>query len=296
MSTQAGAKTQRAKRGAGKTKTLHVLRLADARDMSLIADQSVHLVVTSPPYWTLKRYNETQDQLGHVADYEDFLNELDRVWAECFRVLVSGGRVVCVVGDVCIARRNAGRHHVMPLHSDIAVRCRKLGFDNLTPVLWHKISNVNLEVNNGSRFLGKPYEPNAIIKNDIEYILMQRKPGAYRKPTEDQRKRSKLSKKEFDSWFRPFWNLHGTLTRAHPAPFPIELAWRLVRMFLFVDDTVLDPFVGTGTTMIAALRAERNSVGYEIDSEYFELARKRLINESQLLLVDAVFEFSKGLR
>jgi site-specific DNA-methyltransferase (adenine-specific) len=159
------------------TKTLHRLIQADARSMSFIPDGSVHLVVTSPPYWTLKRYNETDGQLGHVNGYEDFVDELSKVWKECFRVLVPGGRLVCVVGDVCVSRRQFGRHVVFPLHSDICVTCRRIGFDNLNPIIWHKIANANFEVENGTKFLGKPYEPNAIIKNDIEFILMQRKPG-----------------------------------------------------------------------------------------------------------------------
>jgi site-specific DNA-methyltransferase (adenine-specific) len=120
-------------------------------------------------------------------------------------VLVPGGRLVCVVGDVCLSRREYGRHLVMPLHADICVQCRKLGFDNLNPIIWHKISNANFEVENGTKFLGKPYEPNAIIKNDIEFILMQRKPGGYRKPTEQQRDLSRLKKDEYNAWFRQFW-------------------------------------------------------------------------------------------
>ena len=168
------------------------LRLGDARDLSWLPDESVHLIVTSPPYWTLKRYNERLGQLGHVADYEQFLDELDQVWRHLYRALVPGGRLVCVVGDVCLSRREHGRHVVMPLHADITVRCRKIGFDNLNPIIWHKIANAQFEVENGSKFLGKPYEPNAIIKNDIEFILMQRKPGGYRKPTERQRRLSMI--------------------------------------------------------------------------------------------------------
>ncbi len=147
--------------------TVHRLVQGDARDLAFIPDESVHLVVTSPPYWTLKRYNDSAGQLGHVEDYEKFLLELNRVWREAFRILVSGGRLVCVAGDVCLSRKeNNGRHTVVPLHSDICVACRKIGFDNLNPIIWHKISNASYEVSNGSKFLGKPYEPNAIIKND----------------------------------------------------------------------------------------------------------------------------------
>ena len=172
----------------------------------------------------------------------------------------------------------------MPLHADIAVICRHIGFDNLNPIIWHKISNATFEVENGSKFLGKPYEPNAIIKNDIEFILMERKPGGYRKPTPAQRRASKLTKEEFDAWFRQFWNMSGESTKKnHPAPFPEELAYRLVRMFSFVNDTVMDPFCGTGTTMMAAMKCGRNSIGVEIDASYVEMAERRLKGETDLL-------------
>lgn len=264
-------------------KTIHRLVQGDARNLSFIANESVHLVVTSPPYWTLKEYRDHPNQLGHVKDYEVFLAQLERVWKECLRVLVPGGRLVCVVGDVCLSRRANGRHVVVPLHADIAVICRRLGFDNLNPIIWHKISNASYEVENGSKFLGKPYEPNAIIKNDIEFILMQRKPGGYRKPTEEQRNQSRMNKDEFNAWFQQIWTLTGASTREHPAPFPVELAHRLVRMFSFTGDTVLDPFCGTGTSMIAAMKTGRNSIGVEIDPVYLEQARARLEGENHSL-------------
>ena len=273
----------------------HTLHLGDARRLSWIPDNSVHLVVTSPPYWTLKKYNEHPAQLGDIADYEAFHDELDRVWEHCYRVLVPGGRLVCVVGDVCLARRrNKGRHMVLPLHADISVRCRRVGFDYLTPIIWHKIANASYEVENGSSFLGKPYEPNAIIKNDIEYLLMLRKHGGYRKPTDDQRQRSKLSKENHARWFRAIWtDVPGHSTRQHPAPFPVELAYRLVRMFSFVGDTVLDPFAGTGSTIVAAAKAERNSIGVEIDPGYFRLAAGRIRQEiGQASLFGAAPEFT----
>jgi modification methylase len=261
------------------------LRQGDARELDWIPDGSVHLVVTSPPYWTLKEYNEHPGQLGHVEDYERFQDELDKVWKHCFRALVPGGRLVCVVGDVCVARRrNKGRHLVVPLHADISVRCRRIGFDYLTPILWHKIANASLEVENGSSFLGKPFEPNAIVKNDIEYILMLRKPGAYRKPTAQQREKSRIAKDDHARWFRSFWaDVPGASTRSHPAPFPLELAGRLVRMFSFVGDTVLDPFVGTGTTVLAAVQHGRNAIGVEIDPQYLRHAEQRIKAEAYTL-------------
>lgn len=273
-------------------KTTHQLVLGDARNLDFISDESVHLVLTSPPYWTLKRYNENPDQLGHVSDYELFLEELNKVWKEVHRILVPGGRLVCVVGDVCLSRKQNGRHVVVPLHSDISVACRKIGLDNLNPIIWHKISNANYEIENGSKFLGKPYEPNAIIKNDIEFILMQRKPGGYRKPTEQQRKLSMISKDEYGKWFQQFWNITGASTKIHPAPFPLELAYRIVRMFSFYGDTVVDPFVGTGTTMIAAMRSGRNSIGIEIDKEYFRIIENRLKEEDSNMFSSAKLEFT----
>ena len=217
--------------------TVHRLVQGDARDLSFIPDESIHLVATSPPYWTLKRYNDSEGQIGHIQEYEQFLTELNRVWRETLRVLVPGGRLVCVVGDVCLSRwENNGRHTVVPLHADICVQCRKLGFDNLNPIIWHKIANASYEVSNGSKFLGKPYEPNAIIKNDIEFILMERKPGGYRKPTEEQRRLSMIPKDKFDKWFQQFWTITGASTREHPAPFPFELASRLVQMFSFTGE------------------------------------------------------------
>jgi site-specific DNA-methyltransferase (adenine-specific) len=274
--------------------TTHRLVHGDARDLSFLQDESIHLVVTSPPYWNLKQYNDNQNQLGHISGYEQFLTELTKVWRECFRILVPGGRLVCVVGDVCLSRKKYGRHVVVPLHADICVACRKIGFDNLNPIIWHKISNANYEVQNGTKFLGKPYEPNAIIKNDIEFILMQRKPGGYRKPTNTQRDKSRIEKKDYDEWFRQSWNITGASTKSHPAPFPIELAYRLVRMFSFFGDTVLDPFCGTGTTMIAAMKCDRNSIGIEIDSEYCQMAAERIKKENQSLFPNAHLDFSES--
>jgi DNA modification methylase len=259
-------------------RTEHRLHLGDARDLSWIPNGSVHLIVTSPPYWTLKKYEENKNQLGEIEDYNAFLDELDKVWRECARVLAPGGRICCVVGDVCIPRRQ-GRHLVMPLHADIMVRARSLGLDALTPILWFKIANGVTEAKgNGSGFYGKPYQPGAIIKNDAEYILFLRKGGEYRSPSPTQKALSMLRKDEMKSWLRSAWfDIKGESTRrGHPAPYPEALAERLVKLFSFAGDTVLDPFAGTGTTSLAAVTTGRNSISNEIETAYLKIAEQRL--------------------
>lgn len=277
--------------------TTHQLFLRDARALDDLRPNSVHLVLTSPPYWTLKEYRDCNGQLGHIKDYEAFLVELDRVWTHCFNVLVPGGRLICVVGDVCLSRRkNDGRHTVVPLHASIQEHCRRLGFDNLAPIIWHKIANAAYEVENGGAgFLGKPYEPNAVIKNDIEFILMQRKPGGYRKPSMAKRVLSVISTENYQRWFQQIWTgLTGASTRDHPAPYPVELAERLIRMFSFVGDIVLESFMGTGTTSVAAARCGRHSIGCEVDPHYFEMAERRIRNETTGLFSVAAIEIDKG--
>jgi DNA modification methylase len=269
--------------------TDHVLNLGDARNMSEIEPSSVHLVVTSPPYWTLKEYRNSEGQMGHIGDYEEFLAELDKVWTHCFRGLVQGGRLICVVGDVCLSRRKNN------VHASIQEHCRKLGFDNLAPIIWHKIANAVYEVDNGSTFLGKPYEPNSVIKNDIEFILMQRKPGGYRAPDLATRVLSVISVENHKQWFQQIWSgVTGASTRSHPAPYPVDLAERLIRMFSFVGDTVLDPFLGTGTTTVAAAKTGRHSIGFEIDEQYFDMAHKRIANVTASMFSKAAIKVRKA--
>ena len=262
-------------------RTTHKLGIRDARDLDGVPDESVHLVVTSPPYWTLKDYAGSRGQLGDIEDYEQFLTELDKAWKECWRVLVPGGRICCVVGDICVPRKRHGKHFVVPLHADIQVRTRSLGLDVLTPILWHKIANGVTEAEgNGAGFYGKPYQPNAVVKNDIEYILFMRKGGDYRKVGPLQKALSMLTKQEMQSWWRSIWtDVRGASTKSgHPAPYPPKLAERLIRMFSFAGDTVLDPFSGTGSTAIGAIEAGRNSVSFDIEPSYVEMAAQNIRN------------------
>jgi DNA modification methylase len=269
--------------------TTHDLIYGDARTASALDPKSIHLALTSPPYWTLKRYNEHDQQLGHVADYDEFIAALDEVWSNCFRALVPGGRLVINVGDICLSRRkNNGRHVVVPLHATIQERCRSIGFDNLATIVWHKIANAKYEISGGGGFLGKPYEPNAVIKNDIEYILMQRKPGGYRSPGRRERLLSIVSADNYQRWFRQIWSdITGTSHPKHPAPYPLELAERIIRMFSFVGDTVIDPFMGTGTTNLACARWGRNSIGIELDPKYFDIAKRRIADHGADLYISS---------
>jgi site-specific DNA-methyltransferase (adenine-specific) len=263
--------------------TLHRVVQGDARDLSFIPRESVHFVCTSPPYADLVQYPESTGQLGNIASYETFLDEMDKVWAESLRVLVAGGRVACVVGDVCISRKKAGRHYVLPLSADLQVRARRIGFDVLTPIRWQKVSNIRLEASTSSRFLGKPNLPNGIVKNDLEHILFFRKPGGYRKPTPQMEEGSYISTEDYSKWFAPVWtDVTGQLRKHHPAPYPSEIPRRLIRMFSFVGDTVLDPFGGTGTTALAAGEVGRNSISVEIEPAYVNLIEDRLRKEGSV--------------
>jgi modification methylase len=262
--------------------TSHQVILGDSRQMPEIPNESVHLVVTSPPYANLKKYPDNPDQLGNIDDYEKFLDEVDKVWSECARVLIPGGRICCIVGDVNIARSNGGRHYVLPLGADIRVRSRRLGLDHLQGITWYKVANITLEASKSSRYLGKPNLPGGIIKNDIEHIIFLRKPG-YRSPSAQMEEHSFIPTDEYIVLFRSIWNdIRGASLAQHPAPYPLEIARRLIRMFSFLGDTVLDPFAGTGTTMLAALQLGRSSISYEVEPRYLELIRSRLAQQDLL--------------
>jgi DNA modification methylase len=261
--------------------TTHTLVQGDSRDLSWIDDQSIALAVASPPYANLKTYVDAPGQLGAIDDYHEFLEALDFVWRECFRVLTPGGRLAVNVGDVLRSRKQAGRHFVLPLHADILVRSRAVGFDALTGIVWQKRGNLHTEQGGARTFLGKPYEPNAIVHAELEHMLMLRKPG-YRSPTPGQRAVSRLSREDHARYFRAVWSdIPGASTRdGHPAPFPIEVPHRLIRMFSFVGDDVLDPFAGRFTTAIAAMRAGRHSVGVDVGASYVAQGAARLRAEA----------------
>lgn len=260
----------------------HDLYQGDARTLSMVDSESVHLAVTSPPYFNLKNYDtenggHSGEQLGDINDYEQFNKLVDEVWENVYEKLVPGGRLCVVVGDVLRSRSDHGRHRVLPLHATIQEHATSIGFDSLAPIIWYKIGNASLETGGNARFLGKPYEPGAVIKNDIEYILLFRKPGKYRSPTVAQRVLSTIEADAHQQMFRQLWDdINGERQTDHPAPYPAELAERLIRMFSFTGDTVLDPFAGTGSTAVAAGRCGRNSVNVELEGEYVDIAAERI--------------------
>jgi len=261
----------------------HELYQGDARDLTMLDEESIELVITSPPYFNLKDYeNGTggEDQLGDIDEYEHFNKQVDKVWRQCYEKLRPGGRMVVVVGDVLRSRSEHGRHCVVPLHATIQEHCIDIGFDNLAPIIWYKIGNASLEAGGNARFLGKPYEPGAVIKNDIEYILLFRKPGGYRSPSIEERILSVIEADEHQKMFRQLWDdIQGEPQTDHPAPYPAELAERLIRMFSFAGDTVLDPFAGTGSTAVAASRCGRNSISVELEETYVDIAEERIKKE-----------------
>ena len=257
--------------------TRHRLITGDARtSLRDISEDSIQMALTSPPYWTLKRYEDAPHQLGHVQDYEEFLCSLDEVWSGVRRVLVPGGHLIIVIGDVLLSRKQHVRHQSIPLHSSILVRCHALGFDPLATIIWHKIANAAHESGSGPGFLGKPYQPNAIVKNNIEYILCLRKPGDRLDPGHEVRALSVISADLYEQILEPIWRLGGASSVDHPAPYPVELAERLIRLYSYAGDTILDPFLGSGTTSVAAAKLGRHSVGIDVADPYVQLAVSRL--------------------
>lgn len=249
--------------------TIHTIHNGDARNLSWIGDGEIPLIVTSCPYFDVVEYEHEPGQLADFTDYEAFLDQLDRVWRECYRILQPGCRMAVNVGDVLRSRKQHGSHHVLPLHADILVRSRTIGFQVLTGIMWRKITRCSYEQGAGG-VLGKPGQPNGVVKSELEHLLLLKKPGPYRSPTAAQAAASQISKAEHARWYRPVWeDVPGTRDRGHPAPFPVEIPYRLIRMFSFAGDTVLDPFGGRFTTTAAAMRAGRNSIGIEIGDDYF---------------------------
>lgn len=247
-------------------KTTHRLVNGDCRQMNKVQDKSVHLIVTSPPYWQLKDYG-TDGQIGFNNSYEDYINNLNHVWAECHRVLHDGCRLCINIGDQFARSVYYGRYKVIPIRTEIIKFCETIGFDYMGAIIWQKQTTMN--TTGGGAVMGSfPYPRNGILKIDYEFILIFKKQGTAPKPSEEQKRLSEISKEDWNTYFASHWTFGGARQDGHIAVFPEELPKRLIKMFSFVGETILDPFMGSGTTALAAKNLGRNSIGYEINPEY----------------------------
>jgi len=255
-------------------KTTHTIINGDNRQMSELKDKSVHLIVTSPPYWQLKDYG-TENQIGFHDDYETYINHLNLTWKECYRVLHDGCRLCINIGDQFARSIYYGRYKIIPIHTEIIKFCEIIGFDFMGSIIWQKATTMN--TSGGASIMGSfPHPRNGIVKLDFEYILLFRKQGAAPKPTLAQKENSAMTNEEWNTYFNGHWYFSGAKQDKHLAMFPEELPNRLIKMFSFPNETVLDPFMGSGTTSFVAKKLDRNSIGYEINPDFIPIIKDRI--------------------
>ena len=257
--------------------TEHKIIFGDSRSLNQIKDNSVQLIITSPPYWQLKDYG-TEDQIGFNDSYEEYINNLNLVWKECNRVLADGCRLCINIGDQFASSVYYGRYKVIPIRTEIIRFCESLGMDYMGAIIWQKTTTMN--TSGGGAIMGSfPYPRNGILKMDYEFILLFKKLGNAPKPTPQQKAASEITKDEWNQYFSSHWNFNGVKQMGHIAMFPEELPKRLIKMFSFAGETVFDPFAGSGTTSLAAKHLGRNSIGYEINKEFAPIIKDKLCSE-----------------
>lgn len=253
--------------------TLHRIIIGDSRNMVEIPDESVHLMITSPPYWQLKDYGG-KNQIGFDDTYEEYINNLNLVWKECERVLHKGCRMCINIGDQFARSVYYGRYKIMPVRTEIIKFCESIGLDYMGAIIWQKVTTCH--TTGGATIMGSyPYPRNGIIKLDYEFILILKKLGQPPLVSKEVKEKSRLSRDEWNEYFYGHWNFPGEKQDGHLAMFPLELPRRLIKMYSFEGDTILDPFLGSGTTSLAAKNHNRNSVGYEINEEYLPLIKEK---------------------
>jgi site-specific DNA-methyltransferase (adenine-specific) len=271
--------------------TKHKIIIGDARDIKEISDKSVHLVITSPPYWQLKDYG-TNQQIGFNDTYQDYINNLNLVWQECYRVLYPGCRLCINIGDQFARSVYYGRYKVVPIRTEIIKFCETVGFDYMGAVIWQKVTTCN--TTGGATIMGSfPYPRNGILKIDYEFILIFKKTGTPPKVSKNIKEESRLTDKEWHQYFTGHWNFPGERQNKHLATFPEELPKRLIKMFSFVGETVLDPFLGSGTTTLAAQNLQRNSIGCEINEEYLPIIKEKVGLQQNTIFPNNSFEIIK---
>ncbi|MDO9211952.1 MAG: DNA methyltransferase [Deltaproteobacteria bacterium] len=269
-------------------KTHHRLIIGDSRAMKEITDESVHLIITSPPYWQLKDYGNGK-QIGFNDSYEDYINNLNLAWNECHRVLHKGCRLCINIGDQFARSVYYGRYKIIPIRTEIIKFCENAGFDYMGAIIWQKVTTCN--TTGGATVMGSfPYPRNGIIKLDYEFILILKKYGDSPKASREIKEQSRLTQEEWNQYFAGHWNFPGERQNQHLAMFPEELPKRLIKMFSFIGDTVLDPFLGSGTTALAAKNLDRNSIGYEINEDFLPVIREKLGLKQGSLFQDSSFE------
>ena len=255
-------------------RTIHNIVFGDSRQMSIVEDSSVHLAITSPPYWQLKDYG-TEDQIGFNDSYESYINNLNLVWKECYRVLEDGCRLCINIGDQFARSVYYGRYKVIPIRTEIIKFCETIGFDYMGAIIWQKRTTTN--TTGGASHMGSyPYPRNGVLSIDYEFILLFKKLGKPVAPDREKKAHSAMTKEEWKEYFQGHWHFGGAKQDGHIAVFPNELPHRLIKMFSFVGDTILDPFLGSGTTSYAAKSLERNSTGFEINKEYEPIIKSKL--------------------
>jgi site-specific DNA-methyltransferase (adenine-specific) len=272
-------------------KTVHKIVIGDSRRMKEIPNEAVHLIITSPPYWQLKDYGNGK-QIGFNDTYEEYINNLNVVWNECHRILHAGCRLCINIGDQFARSVYYGRYKIIPIRTEIIKFCENAGFDYMGAIIWQKVTTCN--TTGGATVMGSfPYPRNGILKLDYEFILIFRKYGEQPTVNKEIKEQSKLTTEEWNQYFAGHWNFSGEKQDKHLAMFPEELPRRLIKMFSFVGDTVVDPFLGSGTTALAAKNLHRNSISYEINEKFLPIIKEKLnINQSSIFQ-DAVFKISK---
>ena len=272
-------------------KTLHKIIIGDSRQMEEVPDESVHLIITSPPYWQLKDYGNGE-QIGYNDSYEEYINNLNLVWDECHRILHKGCRLCVNIGDQFARSVYYGRYKVIPIRTEIIKFCESAGFDYMGAIIWQKVTTTH--TTGGATVMGSfPFPRNGILKIDYELILIFKKYGNSPKVSEEIKNQSKLTKEEWNQYFNGHWNFPGEKQDKHLAMFPEELPKRLIKMFSFVGDTVLDPFLGSGTTTLAAKNLNRNSIGYEINEDFLTVIKEKLDVAQGTIFQDVAFEMIK---
>lgn len=256
--------------------TKHTLVTGDSRNLSLIPDKSIHLIITSPPYWQLKDYGN-DNQIGFHDSYEGYINNLNMVWSECNRILYDGCRLCINIGDQFARSVYYGRYKVIPIRTEIIRFCETLGMDYMGAIIWQKQTTMN--TTGGGAVMGSfPYPRNGILKIDYEFILIFKKQGKAPVPSLEQKNLSEMTKEEWNTYFASHWTFGGAKQDGHIAVFPEELPHRLIKMFSFVGETIFDPFMGSGTTALAARNLQRNSIGYEINPDFVDYYKQKVDN------------------